>query len=108
MDRGDVGSAADGSSSSANTGNTGGRIQHSVDELVAVKANLNSEMKRVCIMADKMYKMTSKFSTDAKQLEKEASALPMIEDWIKVKVSEISQLKSQILFIHKIIEEDSY
>eukprot|EP00600_Ochromonadales_sp_CCMP1393_P010067 CAMPEP_0174959046 /NCGR_PEP_ID=MMETSP0004_2-20121128/2966_1 /TAXON_ID=420556 /ORGANISM="Ochromonas sp., Strain CCMP1393" /LENGTH=103 /DNA_ID=CAMNT_0016207335 /DNA_START=84 /DNA_END=395 /DNA_ORIENTATION=+ len=84
------------------------RIQHAVDEIVAVKARLNETILKTCAKVDQMHRISSELGRDTRKLERELDeSLPIVEDWVKVKVSEIKQLKSQIMFIHKMIEEDS-
>ena len=81
-------------------------VQHAADQLVAAKTRLNSDMKIICAEIDSMYKISSEFNKDTRRLERGIEAMPILEDWVQEKVSAIEQLKSQIVFLHKVMDED--
>ena len=81
-------------------------VQSAADALVFAKTRLNSDMKIICSEIDSMYKISTEIGKDSRRLEKEVDALPAIEDWVVIRVSTIDQLKSQIMFLHKIMEEE--
>jgi hypothetical protein len=80
-------------------------VQEAADALVIAKTQLNSEVKIICAEIDSMYKMSSEFSKDTRRLERGVDALPVVEDWVQGKVSALEQLKSQIVFLHKVMDE---
>lgn len=82
------------------------KMQRAADNLVTAKTQLNGDMKQICSEIDNMYKMTSEFSKDTRRLERAVESLPVLEDWVAEKVSAIDQLKSQIIFLHKVMDED--
>lgn len=81
-------------------------VQRAADELVAAKTHLNSDMKIICAEIDSLYKISSEFNKDTRRLERGVEALPVLEDWVHEKVSAIEQLRSQIVFLHKVMDED--
>jgi len=82
------------------------QVQRAAEELIASKMRLNIGIKAISTDIDNMYKMSSEFRKDTRKLEKGADALPVLEDWVQEKVSTIEQLKSQIIFLHKVMDED--
>jgi type IV secretory pathway VirJ component len=82
------------------------KVQLAADNLVAAKTKLNSDMKVICSEMDSMYKISSEFNKDTRRLQRGVDALPVLEDWVQEKVSAIEQLKSQIIFLHKIMDEE--
>lgn len=82
------------------------QLQRAADELVASKMRLSTSVKAICTDIDNMYKMSSELRRDTRKLEKGADALPVLEDWVQEKVSTIEQIKSQIIFLHKVMDED--
>lgn len=80
-------------------------VQRVADELVAAQSRLNSDMKVICAEIDSMYKMSSEFNKDTRRLERAVEALPNLEDWVHEKVSAIEQLKNQVAFLHKVMDE---
>lgn len=82
------------------------RVQRAADNLVTAKTQLNGDMKLLCTEIDGIYKIASEFSKDARRLERAVESIPVLEDWVAEKVSAIDQLKSQIIFLHKVMDED--
>lgn len=82
------------------------QIQRAAEELVASKMRLSKDIKAISADIDSMYKMSSEFRRDTRKLEKGVDSLPVMEDWIQEKVSTIEQLKSQLIFLHKVMDED--
>lgn len=82
------------------------RVQQAADELVASKTRLNTDIKVVCSDIDNLFKMSNEFRRDTRKLEKGVDNLPNLEDWLHEKVSAIDQLKSQLIFLHKVIDEE--
>jgi hypothetical protein len=80
-------------------------VQEAADALVIAKTQLNSDVKIICAEIDSMYKMSSEFCKDTRRLERGVDALPVVEDWVQDKVSALEQLKSQIVFLHKVMDE---
>ena len=81
-------------------------IRITTDYLVEVKAQVNADIKRLCNGIDNMYKVTSELSRDIRRLEMETESLPEMEGWIVTTASEISHLKSQIRFLHNILDSE--
>ena len=86
-------------------GNTS-QVQRAAEELIASKMRLNSSIKAICNDIDNVHKMSTEFRKDTRKLEKGADALPVLEDWVQEKVTTIEQIKSQIIFLHKVMDED--
>lgn len=82
------------------------RVQQAADELVVSKTRLNTDIKVICSDIDNLFKMSNEFRRDTRKLEKGVDNLPNLEDWLHEKVSAIDQLKSQLIFLHKVIDED--
>lgn len=82
------------------------RMQRAADNLVTAKTQLNGDMKLLCTEIDGIYKISSEFSKDTRRLERAVESIPVLEDWVAEKVSAIDQLKSQIIFLHKVMDED--
>ncbi len=82
------------------------KVQRAADDLVAAKTRLNADMKDICSEIDNMYKMSSEFRKDTRKLERGVESMPVLEDWLHDKVSAIEQLKSQILFLHSIMDDE--
>jgi hypothetical protein len=82
------------------------KVQLAADNLMTAKTKLNSDMKVICSEIDSMYKISSEFNKDTRRLQRGVDALPVLEDWVYEKVSAIEQLKSQIIFLHKIMDEE--
>jgi len=82
------------------------RVQQAADELVASKTRLNTAVKLVCSDIDNLFRMSNEFRRDTRKLEKGVDNLPNLEDWLHDKVSAIDQLKSQLIFLHKVIDEE--
>lgn len=80
-------------------------MQTAADELMVAKTRLNSDMKIICAEIDSMYKISSEFNKDTRRLERGVEALPNLEDWVTDKVSTMEQLKNQIIFLHKVMDE---
>lgn len=80
-------------------------VQAAADELMVAKTKLHTNMKIICAEIDSMYKISSEFSKDTRRLERGVDSLPVLEDWITDKVSAIEQLKAQIVFLHKVMDE---
>lgn len=86
--------------------NYSARMQRAADNLVATKTQLNCEMKQIYSEIDSLFKVASEFSKDSRRLEKTVESLPVLEDWVAEKVSALDQLKSQIIFLHKVMDEE--
>lgn len=83
-------------------------VQQATDGLVAAKTRLNTDIKVICTDIDNLFKMSNEFRRDTRKLEKGVDNLPVLEDWLREKVSTIDQLKSQIIFLHKVMDEEWY
>lgn len=81
-------------------------LHKAVEKLIITKSTLNLEMQIICDVISKMYEVSSETVKDSKKLEHEIDSLPVLDDWIRMTTSDINQLKSQIIFLHKIMDED--
>lgn len=90
--------------SSAAAAPTEASITTSVDRVVRAKSAVHAQMKIVCRDIERLQKVSIEYSKDVRRLELEIESMPVLEDWIRMTVSEIAQLKSQIKFMHNIID----
>jgi hypothetical protein len=81
-------------------------LHQTVEDLVTTKRKLNSGIKHLCAQTDSFNKISTEIGKDARRLDREINLLPNLEDWIQLKVSTLQQMKAQLLFLHKTMDEE--
>lgn len=79
-------------------------VKNMSDEIITIQTILNTECHTVSSRIEGFQGLVDELGNEIKSFENDLSSVAALEDWIKITTSEISQLKSQTLYLNQCIQ----